>query len=130
MQEDLLTFLLANGGIAALCADRIAWVTRPRGSALPAVVLHLISGRPDYHHQGASGLAESRVQADCYATTYLASLTLARALEAAVSGYRGTVGTTKFQPITIASVRSDYGDTDPDEIFLTSLDLMVWHSIP
>jgi len=62
--------------------------------------------------QGASGLVESRVQIDCRAGTVAEALELARAIEARLSGYRGTVGTTKFMGIFKQSERSRF-DPDP-----------------
>jgi hypothetical protein len=128
MEEALRSALLANVGLAALTSTRIYWVNRPQGTALPAVVLHRISGQPDMHMTGPSGLTESRVQADCYGATYAASVGLARALEAALSGYSGTISGIKFSSITIDGIRSDYEGAEPDEIYSTSLDLMAWHA--
>jgi hypothetical protein len=128
MEEALRTRLLAIAGLTALIAGRVYWVNRPQGSVLPAIVLHRVSGQPDMHLIGPSGLTESRVQADCYGATYAACVSVARALEAAVSGYSGTVSGIKFQSITIDSIRSDYEGAEPDEIYSTGLDLLIWHS--
>jgi len=128
MEEALRSLLLADSGLQSITSGRISWVVRPQGSGLPAMVLHRIGGQPDMHFKGPSGLVESRVQADCYGESYSQSVALARVLEAAVSGYAGTVSAVKFHAITVDSIRSDHQVADPDEIISTSLDLMVWHS--
>lgn len=127
MEEAFRALLLANSGLAALIAGRVYWVNRPQASALPAIVLHRVSGQPDVHMTGASGLVQSRIQADCYGSTYAASVAASRALEAALSGYSGTISGVRFSPIVVDSIRSDYQGAEPEEIYLTGVDLLVWH---
>jgi len=114
MQEDLTALLLADTAIAGLTGDgdRLYWNVKEQGKPDPSAVLYLISGVPDYHMQGPSGLVESRVQVDCRGDTVADALELARAIEARLSGYRGTVGTTKFMGIFKQSERSRF-DPDP-----------------
>lgn len=127
MEEAIRALLLANSGVSGLVFGRVHWVNRPQGSVLPAIVLHRISGQPDVHYVGESGLVQTRVQADCYGRTYASSVAVARALQAAVGGYSGTVSGVRFSPITIDSIRSDYESSEPDEIYLTGVDLLIWH---
>lgn len=114
MQEALTALLLADTAIAGLTGggDRLYWNVKEQGKPDPSAVLYLISGVPDYHMQGPSGLVESRVQVDCRGDTVADALELARAIEARLSGYRGTVGTTKFMGIFKQSERSRF-DPDP-----------------
>lgn len=114
MQEALTALLLADTAIAALTGDgdRIYWNVGEQGKPDPMAILYLISGVPDYHMQGPSGLVESRVQIDCRAGTAADALALARAIEAKLSGYRGVQGTIKFMGIFKQSERARF-DAQP-----------------
>jgi hypothetical protein len=125
MEEALRARLLATAGVTALVGQRVTWKIRARGSALPAIVLHLISVREDTTHDGLSGLSESRVQVDCIADTHFAALAVRRAVKAAMGGYRGP----DFQAVFVAAQRDDVDTGDVNNpVFRTSLDLMVWHA--
>lgn len=129
MEEALRAQLTANAGLAALVGSRVSWGLRPRGNALPAVALHLIGAGPDYTMDGASGLAQSRVQIDCWALSYADMAAVARAVTAALSGLSFTVEGVVFQGLFLDSGRDlpDEG-TPPDEMFFRrSLDFMIWH---
>lgn len=127
MEAALITKLLASAGITALVGQRINWSRRPQGETLPAVVLHRIDGGRDYHTQGASGLVESRVQVDCWGSSYGSAKAVARQVEAAVSGARFTQGAIRFDAILILDERdSTFDETTP--IFRTSIDLAVHHA--
>lgn len=115
MQEDLTAFLLADTAIAALLGggDRLYWNLIEQGKPNPAAVIYLISGVPDYHMAGPSGLVESRVQIDSRGETAAEALAVARAIEVRLSGYRGVRGGTKFMGIFKQSERSRF---DPDPV--------------
>ena len=114
MQEALTALLLADTAIAGLTGggDRLYWNVGEQGKPDPMAVLYLISGVPDYHMQGPSGLVESRVQIDCRAGTVAEALALARAIEARLSGYRGTQDGIKFKGIFKQSERARF-DAEP-----------------
>lgn len=127
MEEALRARLLATAGVTALVGQRVTWALRARGGALPAVVLHRISGRHDVTHDGLSGLTQSRVQVDCLAETHLAALTLGRAVVAAVGGFRSQ----QLQAVFVIAQRDDAdGDAGvvSQPVFRSSLDLTVWHA--
>jgi hypothetical protein len=128
MEAALLAKLLATAGVTALVSTRINWTRRPQGEALPCIVLHRIDGTPDYHHGGASGLVESRVQVDCWGASYKTAKGVARAVEAAVTAQTFTQGAIRFDVILIADERDSTFDEKPDTLFRTSLDLMVRHA--
>jgi hypothetical protein len=124
MEAALIAKLLASTGVTALVGQRINWVRRPQGAALPCIVLHQIDGAPDVHHGGPSGLVQSRVQADCWAETYGGAKAVARAIETAITAQTFTQGAIRFDCILIADERdTTFDETTP--IFRTSLDLMV-----
>lgn len=128
MEAALIAKLLANSALTALVSTRINWSRRPQGEALPAVVLHRIDGQPDYHHAGPSGLVVSRVQVDAWASSYGSAKSVARAVEAAVTGFAFTQGAIRFDVILVASERDSTDEIAPNTYFRTSLDLMVHHA--
>lgn len=127
MESSLIAKLLATAGVTALVSTRINWSRRPQGSALPAIVLQRVSGTPDVHHAGASGLVVSRVQVDCWAPSYGSAKAVARAVETAITAQTFTQGATRFDVILIDSERDDSTD-ETTPLFRTSLDLMVHHA--
>lgn len=132
MEAALIAELLATAGITALSGTRINWSRRPQGETIPkdksSVVLHRIDGAPDYHLGGPSGLVESRIQADCWATSYGAAKAMARAIEAKVSAARFTRGSIRFDAILIVDERDSTFDESATGLFRTSLDLQVHHA--
>lgn len=130
MKEALRAILAADAGVAALVADRIAWAARPRDAALPSIALHRISGPRDYVMSGPSGLVNSRVQVDCWATTNREATLVARAVTAALSGLRTTVDGVQFQGAFIDN-EIDYAEegSAPDELlYRVSIDFLISHS--
>jgi hypothetical protein len=90
-------------------------------------VLFRIDGIPGYTYQGRDGLTTSRVQANCRSKDRFEAKQVARALIAAVDGYRG--GT--FQLIQIASEGRDFSEEaagDKERVFVVSLDLIIHHA--
>lgn len=128
MEESLAAYLLASAGLAALVAARIYWVRNPQAGANPHVLLTRISGVRDTTFKGASGIVESRVQADCYGLTYASAKGVARAVEARLSGVKATQGSTIFDGCFLVGERDTFEDAaTPDKLFRTSLDFMIWH---
>ena len=124
MEAALIAKLLASTGVTALVSSRINWSLRAQGAALPAIVLHRVDGAPDVTHGGASGLVVSRVQVDCWGSSYGSAKAVARAVEAAITAQTFTQGAIRFDAILIDSERDDtFDETTP--LFRTSLDLMI-----
>lgn len=128
MEAALIAKLLASAGVSALVGTRVNMGRRPQGEALPALVLHRIDGTPDVHHGGASGLVVSRVQADCWGSSYGSAKSVARAVEAAITAQGFTQGAVRFDVILIDSERDTNFEEGPDTVFRTTLDLMVHHA--
>lgn len=124
MEAALLARLLATAGVTALVGQRVNWSRRPQGDPLPAIVLHRIDGTPDVHHAGYSGLVQSRVQVDCWSSSYGSAKAIARAVQTAITAQTFTQGVVRFDVILIADERdSTFDETTP--LFRTSLDLIV-----
>lgn len=128
MEEALLAYMIAGTSLATAVGSRINWVRSPQGSLSPRIVLYRIAGLRDMSLRGPTGYVSSRVQADCIGTSYASAKTVARALEARISGYSGTTGGVRFEGVFLVAERDDFFDTDtPDKVFRTSLDFNLWH---
>lgn len=129
MEEALIAKLLADGGVAALVGTRVYPVARPQGSVFPAVTLATVSNVPVYTNDGESGIAEARVQIDCWGETYGSVKTAARAVIAALSAFFGTVDGTVFQYVLLDGERDsrESGSNAPEYLFRTQLDFRVWY---
>lgn len=118
--EEALTALLAS-----VAGGNRFWVRAPQTTALPYLVLNRVDGVRNYHMLGPSGYVSSRVQIDCYAKTYTATKTVARAVITLLSGYSGG----DFQGVFIEGERdlpaADAGDVT--NLFRTSIDIIVHH---
>lgn len=131
MEEDLRALMLADAGVAAAVGTRVTWGSRPQGSALPAVVLHIVGGTKAYHLRGEGGPLQPRVQVNCLGGSYLAALQVCRAVQLALSGYAGTVGTTYFQGILQDSEPRDLSDAEgesDERVFGLMIDFIVNHT--
>lgn len=128
MEAALIGRLLAAAEVAGLVGARITPGRRDQGGALPAVVLHRISGLPDYHLTAASGLEASRVQLDCWAATYGEAKAVAQAIKANLSAARWATQAVRIDAVLIEAERDDSFDEGASALYRTSLDLMVHHA--
>jgi hypothetical protein len=129
VQEALLAYLTGAGsGLPALVGTRIAWGMNDQGAALPRVSLFRADSVPEYADDGEANLFVSRVQVDCYATTYASAQALGRAVRARVSAVVVTQGATDFQSIYIEDEQDTVETYDGGRnVFRVRIDLMVWH---
>ena len=113
--------------LAANAAPRVDWMTRPQNSALPAITLQVISDPRETILKGFVGARATRVQCDCWATTYAAALVIARAAIAALKD-PVTVSGKKFGNAQVDSQR-DLGESVADGSFIhrQSVDFIIWH---
>ena len=89
MEDELRALLRADAAVLTAAQGRVNWGAHPQASPWPGVVLSVVSDREGYHAAGRDGLSVARVQADCYAASYTAARTLARAVRACLTGHRG-----------------------------------------
>ena len=116
--EELLTSLLAS-----VAGGRRFWVRAPQKAARPYVLLQRASSALSYHMQGATGLTAIRVQIDVYADRYIEATTVARSINATLSGYSSG----KIQAIFVESER-DLPAADAGEVsslFRISIDIII-----
>lgn len=92
MDEALWTLLTGSSAVTALCGGRIFWGIAPQGTALPALVLNLVSAADTPHLGGTDGLWRYRVQIDCFAVDRPAARALSRAVLELLNGYAAPGG--------------------------------------
>ncbi len=83
-------------GVASL-SGKVYPLAIPDDIALPAAAYQVISDVPEYAHDGAVKLSLARVQVTLHAATYSAGVTLMKAVQTALSGYRGTLTTSSVE---------------------------------
>lgn len=128
MEEALTALLLGDPGVRWLVGDRVHWGRAPQGAKPDYLVLQVISGRRDYTMQGASGLADARVQFDSYAQEYLVAKRISEAVIALLSGYRGTVSGVQIQGGFVDNDRDMSTETEVKKLYRRSADIIIWHS--
>jgi hypothetical protein len=128
MEEAIRTRLLATSGVTALVSQRVYCGSRPQGGALPDIIINRISGAPIYTDDGESGLAEARLELECWGTTYASAKNPARAVIVSLSAFFGTVGGTTFQYILLDAERDlrEGGGNADEYLFRTQLDFRIW----
>jgi len=92
IEQGLVTFLLADAGLAALIADRLHDDVLPQKPTVPALVWQRISTPREHSHSGSSHYATPRFQFSCWAKTRLGAIQLANTLRSALDAYQGTMG--------------------------------------
>lgn len=130
MEEAIISRLLSDaGGVAALVSDRVFPVSRGQATALPAVTLQRVSGAPIYVDSGESGLAEARVQIDCWGENYASAKILARAVIDRLSAFSGTEGAYTFQNVLLDTEQDlrEGGSNAAEYLFRIRLDFRVWY---
>lgn len=129
MEEALVDWLLDDIAIEDIVSDRINWNVTPQGDGKPSLVLSRITGIPDYHMQGPSGLVRSVVQADCWAGTFSSAVTLGRAVKARLSGI-SAAQVNDFQKVSVINERHGFepGAETAERYHRVSLDFELWHS--
>lgn len=125
IEQDLRTYLLGLAPIATLLGTRIYPARLPQGVTLPAVTYQRIAGINEVTHDGAENLSRARIQIDVWADTYGAMVAIAKAIRAALSGYRGAMGD---NPVTVARVLNEIDMPEPEPVLWRRvIDALIWH---
>jgi len=121
MEEALRAVLRSSAAVIDLVPpERINWGDHPQGIGDPYVVLNVISGAEGMTLKGPDGLAEARVQIDCYGSSYAAAKSLSRAVVGHLHGYR--MG--RFRLVAHVATRDsrEGGTNEAERLFRVSLD--------
>jgi len=131
MEEAIIAILLADPGVAGQIGTRIYPGRAPQGPVVSYALLRSVTRLPDYTMSGPSGYEEQRFQIDVYAETYTKTKLTARAIIAALSGFRGQQGTVTIQAIFLDGERDLPTADEDDDVynrFRTSLDFIIHHA--
>jgi hypothetical protein len=119
VEEALYTLLTGNAGVSALVSTRIYPLTIPQNVHLPAIACQVITTEREYSHDGQSPTAgpyiQLTIQAKGTGTTsaYDQAKAIAAAVRAALSGFRGTVGSDEIGGIFLENEYDGYNlDSD------------------
>ncbi len=129
IEIDLRTHLLAQAPIAAIVGTRMFPMQLPQGATLPALTYQTIAGASGITHDGASDLGRHRIQIDCWApsgnTGYQQVVELAAAVNSAVSGYMGSMGSnpaTNGRKINVRDI------PEPEtKLWRRMVEISLWH---
>ncbi len=127
--DDLRALIVADSGVFGITGERVYPGRRQQGSQLPAVTFYEVSGAPLYSDEGEAGLRSSRVQVDCWGTTFKAAADLADLVIGALSGVQDvTQGTTTFINIMVDNEQNleEPGSGTSEYLYRTSVDFIVW----
>lgn len=88
MDEALWTALTADEAVSAIVGASVYWSEYPQGTAIPAIVLNVVSGADQPTLRGTDQVWTYRVQIDCYAANRPQVRQLSRAVIRCLNGYR------------------------------------------
>ncbi len=141
LMEAIYTHLTTHPGLSALVGTRVHPDTLPKSPQLPAIAYTQISGPRTYSHDGASGVADARIQFDIVAQSRDQCDAVAAQLESALSGYQGTLGGAggvEVDSCFLDAEATDYEDdveprentSSPEGTFSQSLDFYFQFELP
>jgi hypothetical protein len=111
---------------ATAAADRVYWVDRPQGSALPSITLQTISGDRPYTTDGLQATRDPRVQMDVWAASYGQAKAIMDAAIAALAVADTSNGIT-FEPARFENERDGLEALSTMNVYRRGIDLIVWH---
>lgn len=129
MEEAIIHRLLNDAALVSLVANRVFPGEREQGSALPAVVIHLVDGNPIYTDDGDTGLQNDLLQIDCWASTYKTAKQVQRAVENSLSAFHGIEDGVEFETVLINDRRDfpELGRNLPGYPRRSSVDFNIWY---
>lgn len=118
LEEKIFDQLSADTAIAAAVSTRIYPVIAPQNAAYPHVTYQRISGGQVNSLDGYGGTENPRIQIDCWAETYAAAKSLAKAVMDSM------LEATAFTALMISD--QDLSELD-QPIYRVSMDFSCWH---
>lgn len=128
-QAALRARLVADSPVTALVAQRVYWVERPQGSALPAVTLLTVSDTREQHLKGFESLQGARVQVDVWAANFASAREVTEAMLAAIVPAALNNGIQFSRAMVDLAPRDLSERIDSTSIFRTTTDLLVHYSV-
>jgi hypothetical protein len=128
IENALLTYLGAQGGLTALVSTRIYYVKAVQNTAYPYIVFFKVSSPRNHSYSGSSHLAESRFQFSIFAETYNETKSIAAQLQTALQGKTGNIGTSPGVDVgaTFYSNETDMYE-ESTGLYHCALDFLILH---
>ena len=124
--QDLFTYMQTQSGLTNLVDVRMYPLKLPQAAIVPALTYQKIARPRVYSHSGDSHLANPTYQFSCWAKTFEASVALAVQVEAAFTGFSGTMGSETVYAGFISNVIDD--DIEPETaLYRQIVDVEFWH---
>lgn len=129
LRPALRAFLLEDATILGLVAARMYPVMMPQGVKLTSIVYNEITSVGDHHSEGASGLAQPRVQLAAWGDTADKAHALALAIKDRLDGYRGSMGSAAAEVIVQGAFFDSWRDVydETAKMFGKPADYFVWY---
>lgn len=125
METALRTRLKSAGAVTTIVGTRIDWTKRPQRSAMPAIVLQIVSDDRSQHMAGFNGFRPTRVQIDCFALDDPTKVALREAVIAAV--VPEAAGDVNFLRAFVNNVIDRSENTETGVVHRDLIDLTIWH---
>ncbi len=90
VETAIVALLLGDSDVTALVGTRVEPVQTSQTLIRPNVVYQRVTTSRVHTQDGATGLADCRLQVSCWADTYAAAKTLADKVRLALDAYKGT----------------------------------------
>lgn len=120
--------LMVASGVTDLISTRLYYVRAPQNVTKPYVVFFKVSAPREYSHNGVSGLAQSRFQFSCFATTYYVAKQITEAIRAAIEAFSGTMGGDGGAGVgSCFCVNESDMYEDDTQLFHVAVDYLIWH---
>lgn len=137
MESSLHSYLSSKTSITNLVGSNI-WRGRLPQSyswSSPAITFRRISEPHDHNLDGASGIAQARVQIDCWARSAATADNVAEQVRLVLQGYSGTLGTITATSVVldnVVSIPEQPKDASDEWRYHIALDFLIFYreSVP
>jgi hypothetical protein len=126
LEEAIFDYLTTDAGVMAVAGDSVYVSHLPEGTTLPAASFFRVSTDRRYDHDPfpeTVAWVRSRIQVNCWYTTYDGARELGNAIMRALSGYTGFMGDMLISSVFAVNEFENY---EPDtKLYRRSMDFMV-----
>ena len=122
-------YLLTKTAVTDIVGQRIYTDILPQSATLPAITLSKISTRHEHQLSDFGGLAHTRMQFECFATTRLVANSMAEAIRACgIITQKGTTSSVDIRGVRVDDGQRNYVDYPTDgsdeHRYVTTIDLI------
>ena len=91
LEAGIVSLVMADAGVLAITTTGGFLATLPKDETLPSWTHLTVSDAGPYALGGAHGFVTRRLQIDCYGSQRADAISLAKAIDAVLSGFRGSL---------------------------------------